>query len=33
MVVKAGATETWMTFYQDSEGNTHALMSEVCSTK
>ncbi|MDZ5471695.1 VOC family protein [Bacillus sp. 31A1R] len=29
IVAKIGSTETWMTFFQDTEGNTHALMSEV----
>ena len=29
VVAKMGNTETWMTFFKDSEGNTHALMSEV----
>ncbi|MFE8701981.1 VOC family protein [Cytobacillus sp. FJAT-54145] len=29
MVAKMGQTETWMTFLEDTEGNTHALMSEV----
>lgn len=29
VVVKIGQTETWMTFFKDTEGNTHALMSEV----
>lgn len=29
VVAKMGQTETWMTFFKDSEGNTHALMSEV----
>lgn len=29
MVNKMGQTETWMAFFRDSEGNTHALMSEV----
>lgn len=28
-VAKIGQTETWMTFFKDTEGNTHALMSEV----
>lgn len=28
-VAKMGQTETWMAFFQDTEGNTHALMSEV----
>ncbi|MEI5908103.1 VOC family protein [Bacillus spongiae] len=29
LVAKMGQTETWMTFFQDTEGNTHALMSEI----
>ena len=29
VVAKMGNTEKWMTFFKDSEGNTHALMSEV----
>jgi methylmalonyl-CoA/ethylmalonyl-CoA epimerase len=29
VVAKMGNTETWMTFFKDTEGNTHALMSEV----
>lgn len=29
MVGKMGNTETWMAFFKDTEGNTHALMSEV----
>ena len=29
VVAKMGNTETWMTFFKDSEGNTHALTSEV----
>ncbi|PEU16103.1 VOC family protein [Bacillus sp. AFS019443] len=29
IVAKMGQTETWMTFFKDTEGNTHALMSEV----
>jgi methylmalonyl-CoA/ethylmalonyl-CoA epimerase len=29
IVAKMEHTETWMVFYKDSEGNTHALMSEV----
>ncbi|WP_108672486.1 VOC family protein [Peribacillus acanthi] len=29
IVTKMGQTEVWMTFFQDLEGNTHALMSEV----
>ncbi len=28
-VAKMGSTETWMTFFKDTEGNTHALMCEV----
>jgi methylmalonyl-CoA/ethylmalonyl-CoA epimerase len=28
LVAKMGQTETWMAFFKDSEGNTHALMSE-----
>ncbi|KGA97530.1 glyoxalase [Alkalihalobacillus alcalophilus ATCC 27647 = CGMCC 1.3604] len=28
-VAKVGSKETWMVFFQDSEENTHALMSEV----
>lgn len=28
-VAKMGATETWMTFFNDLDNNTHALMSEV----
>jgi len=28
MVAKVGNTETWMAFFNDREGNTHALMSE-----
>jgi methylmalonyl-CoA/ethylmalonyl-CoA epimerase len=28
LVAKMGQTETWMTFFKDTEGNTHALMSE-----
>lgn len=28
-VAKMGQTETWMVFFEDTEGNTHALMSEV----
>ncbi|RIW28849.1 VOC family protein [Bacillus salacetis] len=31
VVAKMGQTETWMTFFKDTEGNTHALMSEVFS--
>jgi len=27
--VKMGQTETWMTFFKDTEDNIHALMSEV----
>lgn len=29
VVAKMGQTETWMVFFKDTEGNTHALMSEV----
>ncbi|QED49824.1 VOC family protein [Cytobacillus dafuensis] len=29
VVAKIGDTETWMTFFKDSEDNTHALLSEV----
>lgn len=29
LVAKMGQTETWMAFFTDTEGNTHALMSEV----
>ncbi|WP_312476497.1 VOC family protein [Neobacillus sp.] len=29
IVAKMGQMETWMTFFKDTEGNTHALMSEV----
>ncbi|AUD21348.1 hypothetical protein BC30090_p1081 (plasmid) [Bacillus cereus] len=29
IVAKMGQTETWMTFFKDTEGNTHALMSEI----
>jgi methylmalonyl-CoA/ethylmalonyl-CoA epimerase len=29
VVAKMGQSETWMTFFKDTEGNTHALMSEV----
>lgn len=29
VVAKVQHTETWMTFFKDTEGNTHALMSEV----
>ena len=29
VVAKMGQTETWMTFFKDSEGNTHALMCEM----
>lgn len=28
MVAKVGETETWMAFFNDTEGNTHALMNE-----
>ena len=27
-IAKMGNTETWMVFFNDTEGNTHALMSE-----
>lgn len=29
VVAKMRDTETWMAFFSDQEGNTHALMSEV----
>ncbi|TFE00217.1 VOC family protein [Jeotgalibacillus sp. R-1-5s-1] len=29
LIAKMGTTETWMSFFHDTEGNTHALMSEV----
>ncbi|MED3803891.1 VOC family protein [Lysinibacillus xylanilyticus] len=29
VVAKMGNTDTWMTFFKDTEGNTHALMCEV----
>ncbi len=29
MVAKMWKTETWMVFFEDREGNRHALMSEV----
>lgn len=29
IVAKMGGTETWMTFFKDTEGNTHAFISEV----
>ncbi|MGN7478566.1 VOC family protein [Solibacillus silvestris] len=29
VVAKIGNTETWMTFFKDTEENTHALMSEL----
>lgn len=29
VVAKMGNTETWMTFFKDTEGNTHAFMCEV----
>ena len=29
VVAKIGQTETWMTFFKDPEGNTHAFISEV----
>lgn len=28
MVAKVGDTETWMAFFKDTEGNTHALLNE-----
>ncbi|WP_053368525.1 VOC family protein [Bacillus sp. FJAT-27245] len=28
LIAKMGQTETWMAFFKDTEGNTHALMSE-----
>ncbi|WP_438313177.1 VOC family protein [Sporosarcina sp. FA9] len=28
-ISKMGSTETWMVFFNDTEGNTHALMSEI----
>jgi methylmalonyl-CoA/ethylmalonyl-CoA epimerase len=28
LFAKMGQTETWMTFFKDTENNTHALMSE-----
>lgn len=28
-VAKIGQIETWMTFFTDTQGNTHALMSEI----
>jgi methylmalonyl-CoA/ethylmalonyl-CoA epimerase len=28
-IAKIGNTETWMSFFNDTEGNIHALMSEV----
>jgi len=31
MVAKMGNTETWMAFFKDTEGNTHAIMSEISS--
>ncbi|ASA24772.1 VOC family protein [Paenibacillus donghaensis] len=33
LVAKSGQTETWMAFFQDTEGNTHALMSESAATQ
>ncbi|KUP03930.1 glyoxalase [Bacillus coahuilensis p1.1.43] len=33
LIAKMGNTETWMTFFHDSEENTHALMSEVTVTE
>jgi len=29
VIAKMDHTETWMVFFKDTEGNTHALMSEV----
>ncbi|HEO8420366.1 TPA: hypothetical protein VBX77_002392 [Yersinia enterocolitica] len=29
LVAKLDSTETWMVFFRDSEGNMHALMSEI----
>ncbi|MET3699166.1 predicted enzyme related to lactoylglutathione lyase [Bacillus oleivorans] len=29
LIAKMGDVETWMAFFNDSEGNTHALMSEI----
>ncbi|MEH6944571.1 VOC family protein [Bacillus sp. JJ722] len=29
IVAKIGETETWMTFFNDTEGNTHSLISEI----
>lgn len=29
LVAKMGQTETWMTFFKDTEENTHALVSEI----
>ena len=29
LIAKMGQTETWMAFFKDGEGNTHALMSEI----
>jgi methylmalonyl-CoA/ethylmalonyl-CoA epimerase len=29
LIAKMGNTETWMSFFNDTEGNIHALMSEV----
>jgi methylmalonyl-CoA/ethylmalonyl-CoA epimerase len=29
LIAKMGQTETWMTFFKDTENNTHAFMSEV----
>ncbi|MBS4177840.1 VOC family protein [Lederbergia citrea] len=29
LIAKMGQTETWMTFFEDTEGNTHAFMSEI----
>ncbi|KAA6447259.1 VOC family protein [Bacillus swezeyi] len=33
IVAKMEQTETWMAFFKDTEGNTHALMSEVLISK
>ena len=29
VVARMGQTETWMTFFKDTEENTHALMCEI----
>lgn len=29
LIAKIGQTETWMAFFKDGEGNSHALMSEI----